>query len=279
MSIKAVAAAIEVEGLAPATKLVLILLANRYNGDTGLCCPKQETIAAEACMTSRSLRTHLKDLETAGIICRAIVKKGHGQPDQTHYSFPFLDRKIFPPEDLDRKKSTLRPENSGDLDRKLFSGPIEQPEVNRKEPVPAKADPVSEAFDKIWAAWSKAGIKRSKSKAHCLDCLKRVGKSHDLKAIVRAATMYAKTTEGNYHKGLHTWLAGGFYENWMPRDMGADQAAPVDPLEFCFETFAKSGEWYGDRHGHTLPPNSPLSDYPPVLYEKFGLAQPERKAA
>ena len=153
MSIQAVAAAINIPSLPPATKLVLLLLANRHNGDTGLCCPRQERLAEEACMSERSLRSHIKTLEAGGYITRAIVRRGYGYPDVTHYSLQFLaetrpaksdfrpekhdnlDRQDLPPADLDRKKTPVRPANMGELDRKPSSGPIEeQPEGNRKEP-------------------------------------------------------------------------------------------------------------------------------------------------
>lgn len=232
-------------------------------------------------LSEKQIRTALDKLQKEGIIeARNLNEK---QYDQTlWYAYIGLQTVVTIANrpngqlELPKKAIASAPEGNSICPKGQTNTNNKPNTIPNDKPVP---DLAGDALEAIWAAWSKAGIKRSKSKAHCLDCLKRVGKSHDLKAIVRAASMYAKTTEGGYHKGLHTWLSGGFYENWMPRDMGAVDAAPVDPLEFCFETFAKSGEWYGDRHGHTLPPNSPLSDYPPALYEKFGLAQPERIAA
>lgn len=278
MSIQAVAAAIEVPGLPPATKLVLMLLANRHNGDTGLCYPKQETLAAEAGMSVRSLRTHIIELEKAGLICRAVFRLGNGQSDQTHYTFPFLDRQKLPPQKVERKNPTLRPANSGELDRQLVAAPIEdKPEENRKEP----EDVLTLAFDTIWKAWSSTGRQRSKSKALCKQALKRASSDHDIRDITRAALRYAKSTEGEFHKGLDRWLAGGYFENFLPsKAPSAPAQQTLTGIELAFERFAQTGEWMGDRFGHPLPPNHPAAAYAGELYTRFNIPRPaEDKAA
>lgn len=270
MSIQAVAAAIELQGLPPATKLVLMLLANRHNGDTGLCYPKQETLAAEAGMSVRSLRTHIIELEKAGLICRAVFRLGNGNADQTHYTFPFLERQNLPPKDVDRKKPAGRPANTGELDRQTVSGPIEdKPEENRKKP----EDILELAFQTIWKSWSETGKKRSKSKALCKQSLARAAKQHDLRELTKAALRYAKSTEGSFHKGLHTWIAGGFYENYMakPAARVEQMGETLTDLERAFQSLAETGEWMGDRIGHPIHPNRPDADYPAELYRRFEL--------
>lgn len=47
----------------------------------------------------------------------------------------------------------------------------------------------------------------------------------------------------------------------------------ADPLAQCFETYAKTGEWYGDRHGWVLKPEHPSAEYPRELYARFGLTK------
>jgi hypothetical protein len=288
MSIQAVAAAIELQGLPPATKLVLMLLANRHNGDTGLCYPKQETLAAEAGMSVRSLRTHIIELEKAGLICRAVFRLGNGQADQTHYTFPFLDRQNLPPKDLDRQKSKVRPANSGELDRQLVSAPLDKPEENRKEPedTPPEAKPqdvAKLALETIWAKWSKVGRERLQTnKGHCLKLLRKIGKTHDLRDVTRAALRYARTTDPNFHQGLDTWLKNGRYENFLPSKAPSPTLAlqsELTDLERAFDQFAKTGEWTGDRYGHPLPPNHPNASYPAELYARFGVSRPAERSA
>jgi DNA-binding transcriptional ArsR family regulator len=288
MSIQAVAAAVEVQGLAPATKLVLMLLANRHNGDTGLCYPKQETLAAEAGMSVRSLRTHIIELEKAGMICRAVFRLGNGQADQTHYTFPFLDRQNLPPKDLDRQKSTFRPANSGELDRQLIAAPIEdKPEENRKEPEdtspPTESKDIAKlALETIWAKWSKTGKERCQTnKSKILELLRKIGKTHDLRDVTRAALRYAKATDPAFHQGLDTWLKNGRFQNFIPSK--APETAPqsaTSELERAFSSFAETGEWTGDRLGFPIPPHHPSADYPLELYARFDIARPaERNAA
>jgi hypothetical protein len=287
MSIQAVAAAIEVPGLPPATKLVLMLLANRHNGDTGLCYPKQETLAAEAGMSVRSLRTHIIELEKAGLICRAVFRLGNGQADQTHYTFPFLDRQKLPPEKVERKKPTVRPANSGELDRQLVSAPLDKPEENRKEPedvpVPKNEDLAPKALETIWAKWSAVGKGRNQTnKAGCLKLLRKIGKTHDLRDVTRAALRYAKATDPDFHQGLDTWLKNGRYENFLPSKAPSPTLAlqtELSDLERAFDYFAKSGEWTGDRYGYQLPPHHPAANYPAEVYARFGVARPTERSA
>jgi len=257
MSIKAVAAAIEIDGLAPATKLVLILLANRYNGDTGLCCPKQENLADEACMTSRSLRTHLKDLEQAGLICRALVKKGHGQADQTNYSFPFLDRKIFPTEDLDRKISSLRPENSGDLDRKLFSGHKEQPEGNRKEP--------EDAFEEAWKSYQacklKSGQTKKDAKAQWPKAVKRAGSPERILKAIETVVAHKNAAQGFEPNlpDMFRWLQKDRWED-AERELEAEAPQELTRAEWqaAMRDFVETGTWL-------VPDYSPAPNEPNCL--------------
>jgi len=57
-------------GLKPATKIVLLVLADRYNPAFG-CFPDQATIAEDAEMSRASVNVHLDLLEERGLISRA----------------------------------------------------------------------------------------------------------------------------------------------------------------------------------------------------------------
>lgn len=105
--------------------------------------------------------------------------------------------------------------------------------------------------------------------------LKRLSEKHDLEEISRAARMYAKTTNGQYHKALNLWLEGGYFENWVAKtpERAREDAQNTDPLAQCFETYAKTGEWFGDRHGWVLKPEHPNAEYPRELYARFGLTK------
>jgi hypothetical protein len=168
--------------------------------------------------------------------------------------------------------------------------PVEIPyKIPSKKTVPVEAtdekpelDNLPLAFDTIWKAWSKTGRERSKAKPLCMQALKRAAKDHDLRDLTRAALRYAKATDPKFHKGLHTWIAGGFYENFMPPKASLPTLVPqteLSDLERAFDQFAKTGEWTGDRYGHQLPPNHPNASYPAEIYARFGIAQPAERSA
>lgn len=69
MSFAAIKWAVSQRGLKPATKIVLIALADRHHPEHG-CFPSQETIAEDAEMSRASVNSHLGLLETLGLIQR-----------------------------------------------------------------------------------------------------------------------------------------------------------------------------------------------------------------
>lgn len=75
MSHRATNWAFEQRGLKPATKLVLLCLADRHNPDYG-CFPAQETLANDTEMSRSALNEHLKTLEAAGLIRREQRRSG-----------------------------------------------------------------------------------------------------------------------------------------------------------------------------------------------------------
>ena len=70
MSIPAMNWAFAQRGLKPATKLVLVCLADCHNAHTRRCDPSQETLAEECCMSRSTVNVHLKLLEEQGLIRR-----------------------------------------------------------------------------------------------------------------------------------------------------------------------------------------------------------------
>ena len=66
-------------------KLVLLMLANRTNTDTGLCYPSHDKLAEDCGMTSRSVINQIKKLEELGVV-RVIrtTKNGAKQPNKYH---------------------------------------------------------------------------------------------------------------------------------------------------------------------------------------------------
>ena len=68
MSLEAMTWAIEVEGIKSPQKLVLLLLANRHNKDTGMCYPSIPRICAESGMHRATVIRAINALEKAGLL-------------------------------------------------------------------------------------------------------------------------------------------------------------------------------------------------------------------
>lgn len=92
MSHEATAWAFKQKSLKPATKIVLLYLADHHNPEYG-CFPSQQRLAEECEMSARSVRDHLKTLEERGLITRRSGDKSGGKsgkeftPD--HYDLHF----------------------------------------------------------------------------------------------------------------------------------------------------------------------------------------------
>lgn len=236
-------------------------------------------------MSEKQIRTALNKLRDEGIIaCRNLNEK---QYDQTlWYAWigldPVVDTANCPNGQMSCPNGQLDlPKRADAFAQKGEPIPIEIPlTIPLQNPEPPELENLDLAFDTIWKVWSKVGKERSKSKALCRQALKRAASGLDLRDITRAALRYAKATDPAFHKGLHTWLAGGFYENFLPSKASSAPPEPsAAPLELAFRRFAEHGEWTGDRFGFPLPPNHPASDYPGELYARFNIPKPLKDQA
>lgn len=85
MSGQALIWAANVRGLAPATKIVLIQLAERHNKDTGRCDPYIQKLAEDCEMSRASLMRHLATLEELGFITRVSQGLENGGRSSNQY--------------------------------------------------------------------------------------------------------------------------------------------------------------------------------------------------
>lgn len=82
--------AMEQRNMKPATKTVLLSLADRHTKQYG-CFPSHKRIAADACMSERSVRNHLAKLEAMGLLRRVKGTGGRLKRAATRYVFAFED--------------------------------------------------------------------------------------------------------------------------------------------------------------------------------------------
>ncbi|WP_210877236.1 helix-turn-helix domain-containing protein [Roseovarius autotrophicus] len=90
MSYQATNWAMKQRDMKPATKTVLLCLADRHNPENG-CFPSHKRIATDACMSERSVRNHLAELEARGLLRRVRGTGGRLKRAATRYVFAFED--------------------------------------------------------------------------------------------------------------------------------------------------------------------------------------------
>jgi len=132
MSIKAISWAIEVNGIKPGAKLVLMLLADAHNGQSGECFPMQDLIAERSGMGLSTVKDHIKALETEGFIERDTTKLGRGKGSRTSYKLHIgkIDSR-----NLDVLNSDFtQPKNTPLDSRNSALSYKEEPELTGKEP-------------------------------------------------------------------------------------------------------------------------------------------------
>lgn len=95
MSIRLVAAALDVPGLTPVEKLVLVSYADYANAE-GLCWPSNDTAARRAELTPRGLRLVRRRLEEAGLL--RVERSGGGRNRANVYrvTIPVKGEPLFP---------------------------------------------------------------------------------------------------------------------------------------------------------------------------------------
>ena len=109
MSIFAMNEVISMSSLRPTLKLVLLMLANAYNQETGKCHPSQERLAKECEVSIQTIQRHVAELENRGLIRRHTKHLGRGQGSFTHYQLRFMtesrNSKLIPVSDKKRNHS------------------------------------------------------------------------------------------------------------------------------------------------------------------------------
>ncbi len=158
--------ALKLRGLKPATKIVLLNLADHHNAKTGQCNPMQETLAEECEMSRSTLNVHLAELERLTLIRRNAMFDGKtGMNRPTSYSLSGF--KECPASEIRTRamsgKRTKKPcpENAENHVRNPDSNLGKEPGNLARATGGAKramsAIPISGASVENWQAWLKRG--------------------------------------------------------------------------------------------------------------------------
>ena len=133
MSLEAMTWAIGIEGIKPPQKLVLLLLANRHNKDTGMCYPSIQRICVESGMHRATVIRAVNALEKMGLLS---IKKTFGKVNYYRLHTSITERPVAesdpcqsdttPVAESDHTSRSVRPEP-----KRTVKNP-----KNRKTPIP-----------------------------------------------------------------------------------------------------------------------------------------------
>ena len=94
MSLIATSKAVEVVGIKPLDKFVLMMLSDRHNKDTERCDPSVPKLASDCCMSENGIRRSLARLQEKGLIRVEHRTTAQGRDTSNFYTLTFL---VAPP--------------------------------------------------------------------------------------------------------------------------------------------------------------------------------------
>ena len=192
------ALAMKQKGLKPATKIVLYWLADHHNGETGLCCPSVNTLAAECEMDRSSIIRHLNTLEQLGLIQRSTRNRDNGS--QRSNEFALMLENATPP------VANCDPTPIAKCDTFNLGNNNLGKETNISS---SDDDGVDYYFDQLWEEYP-----RKVGKAQAKKAFKAASKKINFYDLLPKYMSYVLTLEGKetqFIPHLATWLNG---ERW-----------------------------------------------------------------
>lgn len=215
--------AANVKGLKPATKIVLIQLADFHNKQTGRCDPSAGRLADECEMGRSTLFRHLTEMEECKLITRHSKGDGHGGRGSNQYEL-HLDV-VMGPSSKHKEKSRIGtggvvPKSEGkspaggtgvvpNRDINLTIEPIKEPCAPLCDANTHLSDIVSELI-KICPKGGR--VDHTTSAVESL-----LAEGIDPASLIAAMTGYAADNEGNrrrYIRSTQSFLSDGFWKSY-----------------------------------------------------------------
>ena len=261
MSHKALIWATQQRGLKPATKLLLIQLADHHNPVNG-CFPGQELLSEECEMSVRSVRDHLGILESKGLI-RRIKSGGSGsRRPSDRYVFPFEDsvgaiREAASPAENTGKTASPEGENTGSSEHEIPANQRNNYRQNlppnlvrepvREPSVAAVAEHTGSGFSEFWEAHPR---KRDQQRCEKLFMAATSGGVASAR-IIDAAKRYRAENAGN--KPMYLAYADNWLENRRWEDFPESHRAAS-----CSDVVSGAAEFWAAklRSGSFIPPSA-----------------------
>lgn len=201
-------------------KLVLLMLANRSNHDTGKCIPKIKALAEECGMSERSVQRAIQELDDAGLL--KIVHRFHeGVQLSNQYNLCLWVRG-----ELEIKHAPVAPSwhpvvpHSHPVVPDRRTEPRIEPVIEPTPPTPRGE--LSDGFAEFWKAYPKKVAPDAAQRAWN----RKVKTPETIKAILEAVKTQAqsdawKKEGGQFVPNPATWLNAGRWKDEMPGECSA----------------------------------------------------------
>ena len=226
MSHKATTWAFELTGLAPSSKLVLLALADRHNGDTGRCYPSIQKIANDCGVSVSSVHRHLTKLEEMEVIRRVGRFDGKGGRTSNEYELlmdlPRLENAVKSEERPPCQNDRTPLSNCDTPPVKLTYPPLSNCDSNQEdinqEVNQSKKYNKKIWFDRFWQVYPKKTGK-IEAERKFIAALKHASAEHIIEGAERFARS-VRNTEKQFIAHPGTWLHHG---RWADEEL-----SPVD---------------------------------------------------
>jgi hypothetical protein len=243
MSVQAITWALGFDVKSPTEKAILLVLANYADGD-GVCFPGQDSIAAQAACTDRTVRAVLTAFEQRGVIARVHRQRRDGSRTSDEIrlvAFASANRKEMPegqpeaastrptgnPRTSNRKSTSIQPEQISGL---TTFEPSEEPSG---EPSPvlsvapkARRTPTPDEVDAIWNDAPRLARQRSSKADVNRSLTSALRRGHSVGAVaagLRAA--YASPSySGDHAKGIHRLIENDRWQSFAEPEKPASSA-------------------------------------------------------
>lgn len=238
-------------GLQPASKLLLIQLADHHNPVNG-CFPGQELLSDECEMSIRSVRKHLCILESRGLIRRIKCGGSGARRPSDRYVFPFEKGRAPVQQDPNTDKTTsAEAANTGRSAHEIPAKPRRNYRQNLppnlvKEPVreicAAQEPSNGKDFESFWQAHPRPSDRRKSCKLF-EDAVKD---GVDPKRITKAAERYASENVGNkpmYIAYSSNWLEARRWEDYPEETSITSAGGPVPQVAMFWAGKIRAGSY------------------------------------
>jgi hypothetical protein len=248
----------------------LLGLIGSYLGKDHKAWPSQNTLAGQLGVTRKAVNDGVKALREYGYV--QVQKRTREDGGQTSNCYFVVMDPVSRSGDIPCEAEVTPQSPYGDTpcNPMEVTPPVTPKGDTMKDPIERPNEEcvgVDEAFERIWSAWSSAGRGRSKSKANCKAILKRLSKANDVEVITRAALHYAKLTDGQFHKGMHSWLTGGFWEQWVGKSVGQQSELTREDWQAAMREYVDTGEW--PIPAISPPPTDPACKAPADMIQAY----------